>query len=304
MSAIIVHGGAGAYRPGEEHDRGLRASIDAAWRILESDGSAADAVEAAVVVMEDDPIFNAGYGSSLNLAGHVENDASFMLDDLSCGAVGAMTAAANPIRAARLVMDRTDHVLLVGEGADEFARKMGLPSRDQRTEARLRLYEKRLARLREEGQLRLMPRLRGVADELGLGTVGAVAIDGRGRLAVGTSTGGMMMKLPGRVGDSGVIGAGTFADERGGASATGHGEAIIRYGVARSAVLRMPELGAPGSIAALVERGRELGAEFGIIGVDAGGAVAHGRTTDGMCWASRTPRGVETFLNDRSEEGS
>lgn len=297
MSAIIVHGGAGAYSPGETHERGLVAAVEAGWRVLDSGGSAADAVEAAVVVMEDEPVFNAGYGSSINLAGDVQNDASFMLDDLSCGAVGALTAAANPIRAARLVMERTDHVLLVGDGANEFVRRMGLPSRDQRSEERVRLYEKKIADLRAGRGPRHMPRLAGLADELGLGTVGAVAIDAAGRIAVGTSTGGMMMKLPGRVGDSGVIGAGTYADGRGGASATGHGEAIIRHGMAREAVARMADLGARGSLESLVALGRGREVDFGIIGIDAAGTTARGYTTQAMSWASMTPRGLETFLD-------
>lgn len=304
MSAIIVHGGAGKYTPGEAHERGLLAAVDAGRRVLDARGSAADAVEAAVVAMEDDPIFNAGYGSSINLAGLVQNDASFMLDDLSCGAVGAMTAAANPIRAARLVMERTDHVLLAGEGADEFARRMGLPSRDQRTEHRMRLYRERLADLREGRELRYMPRLRRVARDLGLGTVGAVAIDDGGRIAVGTSTGGTMMKLPGRIGDTGVIGAGTFADGRGGASSTGHGESIIRHGMARAVVEAMGRLGARGAVDEIVESGRKHGVEFGIIGIDAAGQVASGHTTEGMSWAAATPHGIETFLRGHVGEPS
>lgn len=303
MTAIIVHGGAGRYDPGEQHEQGLLAAVDAAARVLESGGAAIDAVEAAVVAMEDDPVFNAGYGSSINLEGFVQNDATVMLDDLSCGAVAALTAAANPIRAARLVMERSDHVLLAGEGADEFVRKMGLKARDQRSPARMEKYEALMEKLRGGGELPYLPRLGGLLGELGYGTVGAVALDKNGHIAAGTSTGGTMLKLPGRVGDAGMIGAGTYASRLGGVSATGHGEAIARHVMAKAAVDGMERLGADGAIENVLRTGRENGVEFGIIGISAAGAVAQGRTTQGMSWASRSDGVVRTFLSERANDG-
>ncbi len=296
MPSIIVHGGAGAYEPGKEHERGLLAAVDAAWVLLESGGSAADAVEAAIVMMEDDPIFNAGLGSSLNLEGVVECDASIMLSDYSAGAVAALKAAKNPIRAARLVMERTDHVLLAGEGADSFARKMGLPSGDLRTERRIELHRKNLRTFRDGGEIKFMPNLRGLADEMGIGTVGAAAMDAEGRLAAGTSTGGMMMKVPGRVGDGAVIGAGTYASPHAAASATGHGEAIMRHLVAKGAVGAAGDIGVREAVESALEIGRFHGFGFGMVGVEENGATALGFATQAMSWAERTDDGRRTFL--------
>lgn len=297
MTAIIVHGGAGRYTPGEEHEQGLLDAVDAAARILDSGGAAMDAVEAAVVSMEDAPVFNAGYGSSINLAGLVQNDATVMLDDLSCGSVAALTAAANPIRAARLVMERTDHVMLAGEGADEFVRRMGLPARDQRSPARLERYEKLMARLRAGEEPPYLERLSGLMGELGLGTVGAVALDDAGHIAAGTSTGGTMLKLPGRVGDAGMVGAGTYASRFGGVSATGHGEAIARHVMAKVAVDGMEGLAAEAALEKVLRIGRENDVEFGIIGISSRGDAAQGYTTQGMSWASRSSGVVRTFMS-------
>ncbi|MFH1502073.1 MAG: isoaspartyl peptidase/L-asparaginase [Candidatus Eisenbacteria bacterium] len=297
MPSIIVQGGAGAYEPGKEHERGLLAAVDAGWAVLLSGGAAADAVEAAVVSMEDDPVFNAGLGSSLNLDGVVECDASFMLSDYSCGAVASIEAAKNPILAARLVMERTDHVLLAGEGADAFARKMGLASGDLRTERRVGLHAKHLETFRGGGEIRFMPGLAGIAEELGIGTVGAAAIDGEGSLAAGTSTGGMMMKIPGRVGDGAIIGAGTYASPHGAVSATGHGEPIMRHLIAKGAVDAARDLGIREAVENALEMGRAYGFGFGLIGVEETGATALGFTTQAMSWAERTDAGGRTFLD-------
>lgn len=301
MPSIIVHGGAGTFDPGEKHDVGLRAAASAGWELLSSGGSALDAVEAAVVHLEDDPIFNAGYGASLNLAGEIESDASIMLSDLSAGAVAALRAAANPIKAARLVMERTDHVLLAGVGADEFARKWGLPSRDLRTEHRTAIYERSLAKLRSGEGVAYLPRLSEAADELG--TVGAVALDSGGRIAAATSTGGMTLKLPGRVGDSAIIGAGTYANAVGGVSATGHGEPIMRHCLAKMVVDHAADVGMRESIATALELGVSRGFRLGLIGVEETGEVAHGFTTQAMCWVSIQDGKIESFL-DRREGGS
>ncbi len=296
LPSIIVQGGAGAYEPGKDHERGLLAAVDAAWSVLEAGGSAADAVVASIVVMEDDPIFNAGLGSSLNLKGEVECDASIMLSDRSCGAVAALKAAQNPIVAARLVMDRTDHVLLAGEGADEFARRMGLPFADLRTERKIALHEKCLDDIRNGREIRFMPKVLGVAEEMGIGTVGAAAADAEGLLAAGTSTGGMMTKLPGRVGDAAVIGAGTYATPHGAVSATGHGEEIMRYVLAKVAADAVADIGIREALENVIDIGRTYGVGFGIVGVEENGLSSFGFTTEAMSWASRDDSGTRTFM--------
>jgi beta-aspartyl-peptidase (threonine type) len=303
VPSIIVHGGAGRFDPGEKHDEGLRAAAAAGWELMSSGESALGAVEAAVVSLEDDPTFNAGYGASLNLAGEVECDASIMLSDLSAGAVAALKAAANPIRAARLVMERTDHMLLAGAGADDFARKLGLPSRDLRTDRRVALYEKTWAKLRAGEEVRFLPRLGEIVGDLELGTVGAVAIDAEGLIAAATSTGGMTTKLPGRVGDSAIIGAGTYASAVGGVSATGHGEPIMRHCLAKTVVDRAADVGMRESIETALELATACGFEVGLVGVEENGAVAHGFTTQAMCWVSIVDGETESFL-DRSAGGA
>jgi beta-aspartyl-peptidase (threonine type) len=300
VPSIIVHGGAGKFDPGEKHDQGLRSAAAAGWEILSSGGSALDAVEAAVVFREDDPVFNAGYGASLNLAGEVECDASVMLSDLSAGAVAALKAAANPIRAARLVMERTDHVLLAGAGADEFARKLGLPSRDLRTDHRIAIYENTRAKLRAGEEIRFLPRIGAIAAELELGTVGAAALGGNGLIAAATSTGGMTTKLPGRVGDSAIIGAGTYAAPVAGVSATGHGEPIMRYCLAKMIVDLAADVGIRESLASALEFATAKGFEVGLVGVEENGAVAHGFTTQAMCWVSIVDGEAESFIEERA----
>ncbi|MBD3349343.1 MAG: hypothetical protein GF400_09150 [Candidatus Eisenbacteria bacterium] len=297
LPSVIVHGGAGDYDPGETHESGLIEAVDTAWALLAGGASAADAVEAAVVAMEDNPIFNAGLGSSLNMKGEIECDASIMLSDYSCGAVGALRAAGNPIRAARLVMDRTDHVLLVGAGADEFAKRMNLPSADLVTERRAAMHRKNLERLRAGEEVRFMPRIQGLAEEMGIGTVGAAALDRSGGLAAATSTGGLTSKLPGRVGDGAIIGAGTYAGPHAAVSATGHGEPIMRHLVAKTTVDGAGEMGIREAVDNAVEIGRHHGVGFGIVGVEANGAMAHGFTTRAMSWVRRDESGQTTFLD-------
>ena len=297
MPSIIVHGGAGDYDPGDTHERGVTNAVSAGWDILEAGGTALDAVEAAIVVMEDDPVFRAGLGSSLNFNGEVEDDASIMCGDMTCGAVAALTAAANPIKVARLVMERTDHVLLAGAGADAFARRMGARGGDLRTEERLALHAKLRSEFAAGGDLKFMPRLHSLSGDMELGTVGAAAIDNDGRIAAGTSTGGMMMKLPGRVGDSALIGAGTYAGELGGVSATGHGEPIIRHVFSKLAVDAICNVGVRVALETVIEMGAEHDVRFGIIGVEENGVVAQCFSTRAMAWASMRDGELETFLS-------
>jgi beta-aspartyl-peptidase (threonine type) len=223
VPVLIAHGGAGA-DPGDRagYRRSLAAALGAGWARLVAGGSALDAVEACVAAMEADPRFNAGYGSVLTEAGTVECDASIMEGArLQAGAVGAVAGVRHAITLARRVLEDGRHVLLVGDGAVAFARERGVEVCDPG------------ALVTERQRDRLAGR---VATPAAGGTVGAVAIDRRGTIAAGTSTGGMMGKRAGRVGDSALIGCGTYADNRlGGVSTTGHGEAFIRTVLAKAA---------------------------------------------------------------------
>ncbi len=247
--SFIVHGGAwdipdsavSACRSG--CDRALKAG----WRILQSGGSALDAIEAAVVILEDDPVFDAGYGSHLNLDGRVECDAIVMDGStLRAGAVATLQHVRNPVRLARKVLENCPHMMLVAEGAERFAHEQGIKlcapedlitdaERDAWSKCKIDKHAAAFHRGHEQG------------------TVGAVAMDRDGRLFAATSTGGTCCKLPGRVGDSPLIGCGCYADfQAGGVSCTGYGEAIMKIVMAKTAVdiLRdAPE--APGSDTAM-----------------------------------------------------
>lgn len=277
MAILIVHGGAGKIRDPEGHRKGIKAALNRAYPILLKAGPL-ESVVAAVSSMEDDPVFNCGLGSALTIEGAVEADASVMLSDERCGAVGAVRGVKNPILLAQKVMEETDHILLVGEGAERLARRFGLQlSEDLITEPRRRLLES----LKSARKAPYLPRFDRFLD---LGTVGAVARDARGVIAVATSTGGLMGKLPGRVGDSAVIGAGTYATEHGGASATGHGEAILRLLIARWATQLMEHSPAQASIDQVVKEAKLKGCACGVIGVDVKGNPGFGFNTQSMSW--------------------
>jgi beta-aspartyl-peptidase (threonine type) len=272
VPAVVVHGGAGASSAEgrDELGAGVQAAALAGWGRLEAGGSAVDAVEAAVRVLEDHPHFNAGRGSVLTTAGTVETDASIMEGDrLRCGAVGAVSGIANPVTLARRVMEDGRHVLLVAEGALGFARAHAVPECDPRTLITDREHRRHREALARAGT--------------GGGTVGAVALDRRGTLAAATSTGGMAGKLPGRVGDSALIGCGTYADSTiGGASCTGRGEAIIRVVLARRALTYLKDAddadyAARVAVDLLVEEG---GGDGGLILLDWRGRFG---------WAHSTP---------------
>jgi beta-aspartyl-peptidase (threonine type) len=280
LPALIAHGGAGADAGDREgYRQALRAALEAGWTRLRAGHSALDGVEACVAVMEAHPRFNAGYGSVLTEAGTVECDASIMEGErLAAGAVGAVSGVPFPIGLARRVLEDGRHVLLVGEGALAFAREHGVPLCDPA--ALITDYQQsRLAAL-----LAARRAARAPAPAPG-GTVGAVAIDRRGRIAAGTSTGGMIGKRVGRVGDSGLIGCGTYADDRlGGVSTTGHGEAFIRTVLAKTAVevlkeLDDPELAAQVAMDILRDDG---GADGGLVLMDWRGRLGFASTTPFM----------------------
>jgi L-asparaginase / beta-aspartyl-peptidase len=296
--AFAVHGGAGPLRrlrmaPDEESAvrRAIAARLEAGLAALEAGASALDAVEQAVIALEDDPHFNAGRGSALTIDGHVEMDAT-IADGRSraTGAVACVSRLANPVAAARLVMERTPHVLLVGEAAERFAAAHGARSADP---ASLVTEERRreLAQRREPGS--------GDA----AGTVGAVARDRDGHLAAATSTGGLAGQLRGRVGDSAVFGAGTWADDATCAvSGTGHGEAFIRCALAHEidALVRIRALPLAAACDAALARVAELGSAGGCIALDREGAVALRFNTAGMIrgWLDPTGRPTVAIFAD------
>ena len=282
--SILVHGGAGPVDEGDrakECEAGCLAAARAGHAVLRAGGRALDAVEAAVAVLEDDPLFNAGVGSALNLDGDVEMDASLMDGQaLAAGAVAAVRTVKNPIHLARRVLEATSHVLLVGPGAERFARECGLVEVDPRSlvtdHARKRLAHRTEARS-------------------GHGTVGAVACDAHGHVAAATSTGGMTGKRPGRVGDSPLIGCGTYADDRGGAaSATGVGEGIIKVVMAKRACDELCQgASAPEAARRAVAELARVGAKGGLIVVDGRGRLGLAFSTARMSRASVDAAGVE-----------
>ena len=235
---ILIHGGAGALEKGrytEEEEAAFHATLaealDAGYAVLEAGRPALDAVEAAIVIMEDSPLFNAGKGAVFTRDGENELDASIMDGaSFNAGSIAGVTRVKNPIRLARAVMENSEHVMFIGDGAEEFAKEQALdfvPRSYFRTEKRWKSYQEALEKEKLEEDAALPA-------DFKYGTVGAVALDAAGNLAAGTSTGGMTLKRYGRVGDVPIIGAGTYADNRSCAvSSTGWGEYFIRLTVAR-----------------------------------------------------------------------
>jgi beta-aspartyl-peptidase (threonine type) len=272
---LAVHGGAGKLAPAELRDA-YRAGIEAALRAGQKAlDNCADAVEAAVVALEDNELFNAGKGSVFTTDEGHELDASIMRgSDQAAGAVAAVRGIRNPIAAARLVMESGRHVLLAGPGADEFAAGHGLPMVTQDYYS----TEHRLNQLMEVK-----------------GTVGAVAIDANGDLAAATSTGGMTNKMTGRVGDSAVIGAGTYADQTVAISATGDGEVFLR-GMAAGTIAAMMEFAGLDVVTAadevIMNRLEALGGTGGVIALDRMGTLAAPHSTPGMFYGYLTADGT------------
>ena len=285
--AIAVHGGAGQAHP-DEDPRAVQAGILAAGRVgarvLEQGGAALDAVEAAVVALEDDPLFNAGTGAVLTSDGTVELDASIMgADGPRAGAVAAVRGVKNPVKLARRVLEATPHLLLAGPGAEVFAREQGFVPVEPATLVTPRALA-RWAKAKE-----------AAAAQGSGGTVGAVAVDARGGLASATSTGGTLLKRPGRVGDTPILGAGTWAAAgAGAASCTGAGEKILLAGLARFAVEALGQGQAPDA-ACVQALGRlaALGGSGGLILVDAQGHLAAAFDTPRMAHALLRAGGSE-----------
>ncbi|HTE56205.1 MAG TPA: isoaspartyl peptidase/L-asparaginase [Kofleriaceae bacterium] len=290
--SIVVHGGAGDLDPDRagEAEFGCRRAVEAGLAILSGGGSSVEAVCAAVRVLEDDPLFNAGTGSALSRDGTVECDAAVMDGrTVAIGAVAAMPDVPNAIEVARAVLDDGEHCLLCGEGAWVFAGERGF-----RRAAPASMITERARRKWEAERDRRAAAGAGVgrvdrAENRSGGTVGACAIDSDGHVAAATSTGGMPFKRPGRIGDTPQSGCGTYADDGGGAaSSTGHGEAILRVTMARVCVDAMrgraPAAGA--AWAALDELARVTGAQAGIICCDARGRLGAATTTSTMSFGA------------------
>jgi beta-aspartyl-peptidase (threonine type) len=298
--AIAVHGGSGTIEKGEfspDKENEIRAALEQAVRaghgILAAGGSSLDAVTEAVTVLEDSPHFNAGRGAVFNAEGKNELDASIMEGaGLNAGAVAAVHNVRNPILLARRVMTDSAHVMLMGAGAESFARKQGIAFEDDGyfyTEYRWQQLQKAKASDQPDATF-----LSETPDQW-FSTVGAVALDRDGNLAAATSTGGMTNKQWGRVGDSPIIGAGTYADNRSCAvSATGHGEYFIRATVARDVCARVQYSGASLAEAArqvVQEQLTAMGGDGGVIAVDPQGNIALTFNTSGMYRASIDGRG-------------
>ncbi|HKX92662.1 MAG TPA: isoaspartyl peptidase/L-asparaginase [Sphingomicrobium sp.] len=294
---LVIHGGAGAMRPktgDPDHEQsarcGLREALDAGAAILQGNGAALDAVEASIRILEDDPCFNAGRGSALTSEGTVELDAAVMNGpDRRAGAVAGLKTTRAPVSLARRLMEQGPHVFLYGRGADQFARDAGLEQVDNAwfvTDERRRQLDELMA----QG---------GFDADVKYGTVGAVALDSSGHVAAATSTGGLTAKRWGRIGDSPLIGAGTYADDRSAAvSATGSGEYFIRAVAAHQLAERI-RLGGDSLQAALdavLADIRELGGTGGLIAVARTGEAAWGFTTRAMYRGMASPAGRKVAI--------
>ena len=310
---LLVHGGAWAIPPemAEDHQRGVAQALAAGYAILEKGGSATDAVEAAVTILEDDPTFDAGRGSFLTSEGRVQLDALLMDGaTLRAGGVACVERLRNPIQAARLVLDKSPHIYFVGAGAESFAQSHGMTL----IENDELVLERERVRLKE-AQARLA---QGLADTTVSGddkspetavqspgyashdTVGAIALDCDGNLAAGTSTGGTLNKAPGRVGDSSLIGCGCYADNHSAAvSLTGWGEPIMKLVLGKWATDRVaqgiaPDQAAKEAIAYLFAR---LGGHGGIILLGPDGEFGLAHNTPGMAWGVADKQGQRTGLS-------
>ena len=282
---IVVHGGAGwSHGTSDEKQHaiksGLKKALDTGFSILQSGGSSLDAVEAAIVILEDNPVFNAGRGSVYTAEEKQEMDASIMSgNDQDAGAVASVSRVKNPIKLARYIMEHTEHVMMAGSGAEKVAEQGGLELVDPSyfySEDRLKSVKKQKVKKNS--------------------TVGALAMDKLGNIAAGTSTGGRSNKLPGRIGDSPIIGAGTWAQNNVcGVSGTGHGEYFIRYNVAREICARMEylNLSVGEASAQVIGQLTAIGIEGGVIVLDKNGNISMEFNTDGMARAYRNSKGDE-----------
>lgn len=297
--ALAIHGGAGTIDPASmtpeleaAYRSGLEAAIKAGWGVLSAGGSAIDAAELAVIHLEDNELFNAGRGSVFNHHGKNEMDAAVMDGNaLKAGAVAAVHNIKNPITLARAVMEKSPHILLSGDGASEFAEEMKIDLVDNTyfyTDRRWNELEEAI----KENRIQLDHS--GSTSKPAKGTVGAVACDTNGRLAAATSTGGLTNKRYGRIGDTPIIGAGTYADTYCAVSCTGWGEFFMLGVTAFDVAARMKYQGVSLADAAnaVIQRQTELGGDGGLIAVDAAGNIAMPFNSPGMYRGSATAAGI------------
>lgn len=286
---IVVHGGAGVMSTlTQDQQDAIKLKVSetlmSSYKILKNGGSSLDAVEFAVSEFEDSPLFNAGKGSVYTSNETQEMDASIMFGlDRSSGAVASVKIIKNPIRLARKVLEETNHIFLVGDGAESFAKNIGVDV----VEPNYFYSEKNLKRLRKVKDK--LTNNYAIQDKIG--TVGAVAIDKDGNISAATSTGGMTNKMPGRVGDSPIIGSGTWAQNGVcGVSSTGHGEFFIKYQVAREVCSRMEYLNQTleNSSKNVIEELKEIGATGGLIAIDKDANISTPFNTAGMVRGSIT----------------
>ncbi len=304
---IVVHGGAGTIQPERSTPavEGVKRAAERGYDVLKNGGTAVDAVMEAVMTLEDDGTFNAGYGSSLNIEKGVEMDASIMDGrTLECGAVALLKDVKNPVRLARLVMEKTDHVFIGGEGAEKLADLFGLERRNQITELRLKIYEDQKKALLE-GKSNL-PRLTSLINKhpsfFESDTVGAVALDKKGNVAAATSTGGYPLKFVGRIGDTPLIGCGNYADNQSGAcSATGIGEIAIKLVLAKAVcdsieAGKTPQEAAEKAIKLVNKRISVAYNSMGLIALDPHGRIGAAHNSPNLCWAYMTPETKEPVV--------
>jgi beta-aspartyl-peptidase (threonine type) len=293
--AIVIHGGAGTIKkanmtPEQEiaYKEKLQEALNVGYQILENGGSALDAVQKTINIMEDSPLFNAGKGAVYNSAGEHELDASIMDGNtLNSGAVAGVKHIKNPINAARIVMDSTHHVMMAGQGAEDFAKLYGIEMVDVSYFDTEKRYEQLLkAQEREKIVLdHTSMNTDELIDDHKYGTVGAVAIDKNGNIAAATSTGGMTNKKYGRVGDSPIIGAGTYANNKTcGVSATGTGEFFIRTLATHetSNLMQYKNLSLQESLDNVIKQIGDLGGDGGMVALDKDANIAWSFNTEGM----------------------
>jgi beta-aspartyl-peptidase (threonine type) len=294
---LLIHGGAWAIPDDlvEAHLNGLKAAVAAGWRVLENGGSALDAVEEAVVIMEDDEAFDAGRGSFLNREGKIQLDALIMDGaTLRAGGVGCVEHIANPVRAARKVLSESPHVYFVAEGAERFAQEHGIQLCKNEDLIIPREIE-RLRALQSSHEAQKQDLL--AAHTISHDTVGAVALDTNGDIAAATSTGGTLNKAPGRLGDSSLIGCGCYADNASAAaSTTGWGEPIMKLVLAKWAADRVASGNLPQWVAdeAMNYLRDRVNGHGGIIVLNALGRVGIAHNTPRMAWALKTKEKLES----------
>lgn len=274
--------------------KGVRKAADRGFRILSTGGSALDAIEAAIVLLEDNPVFNAGKGSTLNLRGEIETDAAIMDGRTLRGAgVALLRDIKNPIKAARMVFEETGHVLIAGPAAKELAIANGLGTANLRVSSRVMAWKEGLRKLeskRSSYLSRTSPEIIQHFLAKSSDTVGALCLDSNGDLAAACSTGGVSLKLPGRIGDSAILGAGLYADNgSGAATATGIGEQAMRLVVSKAACDLMKRENAPSAATKVIRHStKKLGVGMGILTLDRSGHYGVAHNTRNLCWAAKT----------------